>query len=251
MNKISRKSILILVTLFFANSCFSQAIILRPYYGRKWFSSNNKNVLENNFDPNYMYKINSSRYITGISIEYQNKKNSFELYFSSQPTLFKSSIFYSLAGYRFSNVSEGAYSQFQLLYNRSLRYREDKVFNFIPVFTGGIGIGIVNSQGLLNNSSYETRYVAPNNEFVEFQANLKKANNFNYSLIFKIGGVLKYKKREIIRMHVIYNLGLNNAEKQEVNYSFTNNKYSGILASKGSYLGLQLSSPIYVKRFKK
>ena len=251
MYKIFRRSTIILGMFFFVNSCFSQAITLRPYYGRKWFSSNSKSAFENKFDPNYNYKINSSRYITGISVEYENKKNSFELYFSSQPTIFKSSSLYALAGYSFTNISEGAYSQFQILYNRTLKYREDKVFNFLPVFTSGIGIGIVNSQDLLNNNSYEIKYFASNNEFVDFKSNFKKVTNINYSLIIKIGGVLKYKKREIIRIHTIYNFGLNDAEKQEINYSFTGNKYSGIITSKGSYWGLQLSSPIYLKRFKR
>ena len=109
----------------------------------------------------------------------------------------------------------------------------------------------MSSQDLLNNSSYQIKYLAINNEFVDLQSNFKKATSINYSLILRIGGVLKYKRRELIRIHAMYNFGLNNAEKQEINYSFSSNKYSGIIISKGSYFGLQLNSPIYLKRFKK
>jgi hypothetical protein len=247
-----KRNIIAFLFLFSVQSSFSQTIILRPYYGRKWYSSNKNDIVYNNFDPNSLTKINSSRYIIGVSAEYQLKTNSLELYFSSQPTIYKFQSFYNAVG-AFSNENEGSYSQFQILYNRYLNFNRINSFKYkvVPILTAGFGVGIVTSQNLLNNSSYNERINGLNNEFIEINSVFKKESSINFSGIIKIGGAVKNKKREIFRLQALYNFGINKAVTNEIDYRFTNSQYSGVVSLKGTYFGIQLSLPIYIKRFNK
>jgi hypothetical protein len=245
-----KNCVAVILFICFAQTCISQTIILRPYYGHKWYWSNNGSIVYNNFDPNSKTSISSSKYITGISLEYEVNKNTFELYFSSQPSLNYFESYYSPVA-AFTNESEGSHSQFQFLYNRYIDINKNNShkYKIFPILTGGFGIGIVTSQDLLNNSSYRFRIDGPNNEFIDVNSIFKKSTALNFSGIIKIGGVLKNEKREIIRLQILYNLGLNKSEINEINYQFTNSLYSGVISSKGTYFGVQLSLPIYLKRF--
>lgn len=229
----------------------AQSVLLRPYYGRKWFSSNKNNISLNNPDPSFSNTINTSRYITGIAAELQYHSHSFEIYFQSQPTLNRFQTVNNNVG-GFSYESEGAIIQFQLLYNQyfTKSKKVTKKYTIIPLISIGLGLGDIRPQSVLerdNGYSYQSN----GNQFLEVDYKIKRVAPISYSAVFKIGAALKKGDRELLRIQAIANIGLNKVINDEFRYAHTNDKYAVDIFTRGTYYGVQLSVPLYLKRWHK
>jgi hypothetical protein len=250
-------TLIVILILLFPDNSRSQSLVLRPYYGRKWYWNNSNNVTLNNTDPSYQYHNTTSRYITGIALELLYTKSSFELYFSSLPYTGKfhsevpesSPLRIFLNSY--THIYSGDISQFQLLYNRYFFPKaNNKKFKIVPVVTIGAGIGIVPPQSKLSNNDVEF-YYGVGNHFYEMTGKSIQMAPINYSVVLKAGVSIQKNNREWLRIQAIANIGLNSFLRNEFRYAHTNDNYAIDYVSRGTFIGVQLSLPIYLKRFNK
>ncbi len=246
------KQIVCCFYIFFPLSLFSQKLLLRPIYGQKVYYSNSKQIVEGNFDPSFSNTLKQTRYVTGIGIELKSKKNSLEIGFSSQPYLSKFISSYPLIGYQYISFSDGSFSQFQFLYNHFFlvdKKKENK-YKILPIVSIGLGLGIIPPQRKLDYNTEQDRYQVGANYF-ELLHTYKKEKTFSYSLVNRIGASINKYGKELFRVQLISNLGLNRPIASKIEYAHTNTKYRGTIASRGSYFAIIISAPILLKTFNK
>jgi hypothetical protein len=252
MDRSYLKQIVFYLFVFFPLSLFSQKLLLRPIYGQKIYFSKSKQIVEGNFDPSFSNMQRKIRYVTGIGLELKSKKNSFEVDFSSQPYLNKFTSSYPLIGYQYTNISSGSFSQFQFLYNYFplVNKFKEKKYTIQPLLSIGLGLGIIPPQSKLDYDTEQDRYQVGTNYF-ELLNTYEKEKTFSYSLINRIGASINKHGKELFRIQLASNLGLNKPIVNKIEYAHTSTKYRGTIASRGSYFAIIISVPILLKTFNK
>lgn len=250
-----KKWFLVVCCLSIFSETFSQSISIRPYLGLKKVWSSQKGMSANNFDPTFSSKSAYTNQSVGIALEYNHKAMTYELCFTAQGSEFNLSSSYKEAGINIQYETGFGFNQIQGICNYSLLKHDnpDKNYNITPIFSVGAGLGFLPSQSYFDSDPYIERFSTSNNpnEFFDVNFTIKRLHNVSYSGIFKAGFLIHSPTKEIFRIQLIANLGLNEAFRGDLIYYHTTKKYSGTLPSYGSHIGILGSVPICIKRFKK
>jgi hypothetical protein len=238
-----------ILLLYFAHA---QSLRLRPYYGRKFFHSGKNNVEEGSFDKTYSNNIKSSRYLVGIGLECEFKKNnSVELLFTSQQIATR---FYS------SYVNTGSleygtlisYSQLQGMYNKGFNknFKLSDKLSLIPIASIGIGVGFVRDPSKFGDDKFYSIMYGPNGNNFETTINTYRKKAINYSLVGRLGFAIKNKNKEVLRLLAGYTLGINKPIYEAVAYSHGSDNYSGKVSYTGSNFNISISHPFVIYKKK-
>jgi hypothetical protein len=245
------KLFLLGLSILLIDVSYAQSLSVRAYYGRKFYNSGKRNIVEGNFDETYSNTIKSSRYLFGLGIEYQLKTtNSIELKFTSLQITDRFYSAYKVAG-SFEYISLKSYNQIQCIYNKQLykRISLSKKLSLMPIASIGIGFGFVYDPTKFDDDKYYAIIYGPNGNNFETTINTYRRSSINYSLIGRIGFAIKHKNKERLRVLTAYNLGINKPIYQEIKYSHGNEKYGGKVSYGGSNFNITISYPIIL--FKK
>lgn len=253
-------AILLFISFVICNLSQSQSLVFRPYYGHKYFWTKYKELPNNNFDPSFTstFANNSitkaNDYSWGLALELKYPDHSYELCYSQQGSVvsfYTNSPTADLGSY--SLTTNGKFGQLQFIYNHTfnkLLMGNKDGLNVVPIVSIGLGIGFANSP--IYNIFKEERLYSNSDPAKYFDFDLQpKHDNLNYSAIFKAGLVFNKKNRELFRVQLMANLGLNKAIGYNFIYAHTANKYSGTINSYGSDIRIQVSIPITLWRKKR
>ncbi len=253
-------ALIFLVTLGFHNFTQSQSLNFRPYYGHKYFWTKYKDLPNNHFDPSFISTIannsltKANEYSWGLALELKYPNHSYEFCYSQQGSVvsfYTNSPTTDLGSY--SITTNGHFGQLQFIYNHTfnkLLIGNKDGLNIIPMLSIGLGVGFAN--GTIYNTFKEERVYSNSNPAKYFEFDLQpKHDNLSYSAIFKAGLVFNRKDRELFRVQLMANLGLNKAIGYNFIYAHTDNKYSGTINSYGSDYRIQVSIPITLWRKKR
>ena len=121
------------------------------------------------------------------------------------------------AGIGIQYTTDIGFRQIQGICNYSLLKHDnpDKIYNITPIFSLGVGLGFLPPQSFFDNDPYIERFSTSNNpsEFFDVNFTIKRLHNISYSGIFKAGFLIHSPTKEIFRIQLIANLGLNEAFK--------------------------------------
>ena len=250
----------IFATLLFFNLIHGQSLVFRPYYGHKYLWTKYKELPNNNFDPSFTstFANNSitktNDYSWGLALELKYPNHSYEFCYSQQGSVvsfYTKSPTADLGSY--SLTTNGKFGQLQFIYNHTfnkLLMGNKDGLNVVPIVSIGLGIGFANSP--IYNIFKEERVYSNSDPAKYFDFDLQpKHDNLNYSAIFKAGLIFNKKNRELFRVQLMANLGLNKAIGYNFIYAHTANKYSGTINSYGSDIRIQVSIPITLWRKKR
>lgn len=232
---------------------YSQSFVLRVGGGFTFFNTKIDKSIPSSLDNTFKGKSSSTRLSGVLALELLYPRFSFELAFASQQYSYYMFTDYTVIGLKQEHKGNGGISQFQLLFNKFINNKILEEKNFVPLVSVGLGLGINRPKSFYDSSSYSSIFyssVLPN-EYIKYDQKTKFLNTFSYSLLFKVGGALKIRDIERLRIYGIYNLGLNKFNQTDIEYYHTSKKYYGSNTSKGSQFTIRLSMPIYLKRFDK
>jgi hypothetical protein len=230
----------------------AQSLSLRPYYGRKFFHGGKNNIDEGSFDKTYSNNIKSSKYLVGIGLEYEFKKNnSVELIFTSQQI---GSRFYSsytnTGSLDYSTIM--SYSQIQGIYNKGFNknFVLSNKLSLIPIASIGIGVGFVRDPSKFGDDKFYSIMYGPNGNNFETTINTYRDAAINYSFVGRLGFAIKHKNKEILRLLTGYTLGVNKAINQTIAYSQGTDNYRGKVSYAGSNFNISISHPLVLYKKK-
>ena len=240
----------IAICLLLSKTGYSQSLIVRPGLGVKFFSTKLNYSLPNNLDATFNGKQSFLNLAVNVSAELLFDKGSYEITFTSQQIPTAATTEYKDAGISQSHIEDGGISQFQFAYNKFLKRNKDTSKNIIPFFGIGFGLGFNRPSSFYDSSYYHSKFYSTNNpsEFIDYSQNYYSLSKLSYSLIFKLGVFVKIRHIERMRIHALYNLGLNKLVRSDIVYYHTQNKYYGSSTVNGSQFSLLLTIPIYLKR---
>ncbi len=252
-----RKNKLLSIVVFFFQSIlpkesFCQSFILRPSFGSVFFNTKTDLSLPHQLDSTFNGKYSSSRIAATIAVELKYEKESYELTFTSQQDLTASFTHFKKVRMAEGHFTNGGISQFQFVYNRFITNQKKAIETISPILGIGFGLGINRPKSFYDSSYYNSIFYSTDfpNEYIGFNQTEKSLSNLSYSLVLKLGGILKYHGIERLRLMAIYNRGLNKYIRSDIHYSHTSKNYFGSTTSRGSQFSILLSVPIYLKREK-
>ncbi len=256
MKKLKSGVIICVLVLQSLDGSGQSSLVLRPYWGHKWFGINENNIRANNFDATYNTNVKSQGYQTAIALEYLKKNRSWELFYSSQPglakftTSFKDIIDFS----QWKGIGNGGVKQLQFLYNYYLPKKWIINSKYHIAFKLGAGIGIgVNPPWYykpLFFSDYDF-FSNPAGDSVVVNISSQRKSRFIYNGVFRICFTYRRNLRERFSVNAVFNWVPFDYQIHHYNYKHNTTEYGGSVSDKTNYYGFQLSVPVTLKRWKK